>query len=109
MTDPQQEGYWPSDIAVHIQHVTPKKDDGTQLDTSVTLKTVSKYDGSTYLTSKDGQEDHDSIAWLTSTYGKPDGNGVASSAPATIVVVEKENGILDAFYFYFYSYNFGPE
>lgn len=33
--------------------------------------------------------------------------GGHSSAPAVLVVVPKENGIVDAFWFYFYSYNLG--
>jgi hypothetical protein len=102
-----KEGYWPSDLAVHIQHVVPKIN-GTTLASSVTLETVSQYNGHTYLTSKDNQANHAKIAWITSTYGKPDSSGVAASAPATIIVAEKNGGILDAFYFYFYSYNYGP-
>ncbi|KAI9675588.1 MAG: Vacuolar protein sorting-associated protein 62 [Caeruleum heppii] len=33
--------------------------------------------------------------------------GRRSPAPAVLVVVEKEDGIVDAFWFYFYSYNLG--
>jgi hypothetical protein len=99
----QQEGYWPSDIATHIQHVVPKIN-GTALASSVTLETVSQYNGNTYLTSKDKQINHAKIAWMTSTYGKPDSSGVSANAPATIIAVEKNGGVLDAFYFYFYSY-----
>jgi len=46
---------------------------------------------------------------MLSAYGKPERNGVAFNAPATITAVEKEDGVLDAFYSYFYSYNYGPE
>lgn len=35
--------------------------------------------------------------------------GGRSSAPAVLVVVPKENGIVDAFWFYFYSYNLGNQ
>lgn len=77
---------------------------GTVLATSVTLETVSQYSAETYLTSEDNQADHANVAWLTSTYGKPDSSGVAASAPATIITVEKDGGIVDAFYFYFFSY-----
>ena len=31
-----------------------------------------------------------------------------SQAPAILIVVPKEDGIVDAFWFFFYSYNFGP-
>ncbi|KAL1595064.1 Vacuolar protein sorting-associated protein 62 [Paraconiothyrium brasiliense] len=33
--------------------------------------------------------------------------GGRSDAPATLVVVPKENGVVDAFWFFFYSYNLG--
>ncbi|KAI5199914.1 hypothetical protein E4T39_05971 [Aureobasidium subglaciale] len=43
--------------------------------------------------------------------GKPSdrlqGLGGHSSAPAVLIVVPKEDGIVDAFWFYFYSYNLG--
>ena len=32
-----------------------------------------------------------------------------SSAPAILIVVEKDDGIVDAFWFFFYSYNLGPK
>ena len=41
---------------------------------------------------------------LGPTMPKPGGY---SPAPATLVMVDKGNGILDAFWFYFYSYNLG--
>ena len=34
-------------------------------------------------------------------------SGGKSSAPATLIVIDKGNGIMDAFWFYFYSYNHG--
>ncbi|EGX93304.1 hypothetical protein CCM_04677 [Cordyceps militaris CM01] len=37
---------------------------------------------------------------------KPDAHGY-SAAPAVLVLVDKEDGILDAFWFFFYSYNLG--
>lgn len=33
--------------------------------------------------------------------------GGRSDAPATLIVVEKDNGVVDAFWFFFYSYNLG--
>ncbi|KAF7908434.1 uncharacterized protein EAF01_004189 [Botrytis porri] len=38
--------------------------------------------------------------------GKPDQSGY-SPAPATLIIVDKGHGIVDAFWFYFYSYNLG--
>lgn len=43
---------------------------------------------------------------LASRGHKPDKNGY-STAPAVLVLVDKGNGILDAFWFFFYSYNLG--
>lgn len=37
---------------------------------------------------------------------KPDGSGY-SKAPATLVLVDKGSGIVDAFWFFFYAYNLG--
>ena len=35
-------------------------------------------------------------------------NGEIKDAPATLIVVDKGNGWVDAFWFYFYSFNLGP-
>jgi hypothetical protein len=99
-----KEEYWPSDIAVHLPKLIPevnfKSVGGTP-----TLQTLSALGNDVYLTAVD--EDalaHDS-PYFTSVVGKPvDG---ASAAPATIIAVEKSEGIVDAFYFYFYTYNYG--
>jgi len=103
------EGYWPSDIAEHIKHVTPEINGTVQDPAVVTLENVSGISSDVYLTSLDDQINHAKIDWMVSAYGKPDSSGNAASAPATIIVAEKDGGIVDAFYFYFYSYNFGPE
>ncbi|THW17918.1 hypothetical protein D6D24_03664 [Aureobasidium pullulans] len=96
------EGWFPSDIATHVKHMSVEND-FKNVSTSVTLQTLNNFDSSTYLTSYDNVENNP--AWLTSTYGKPDSKGY-SAAPATIIAVEK-NGFVDVFYFYFYSYNHG--
>lgn len=48
---------------------------------------------------------------MSSTAGKPSGRlqhlGGHSSAPAILIVVPKDDGVVDAFWFYFYSYNLG--
>lgn len=41
-----------------------------------------------------------------SAYSKPDPSG-RSPAPAVLILVDKGNDIIDAFWFYFYSYNLG--
>lgn len=93
---------------MHIQHVVPEINN-TVIDPHVTLENVASYGSNVYLTSPDDQSNSDYIDWMLSAYGKPGGNGTAASAPATIIVVEKDGGIFDAFYIYFYSYNYGPE
>lgn len=93
---------------MHLQHVVPEVND-SKVASSVSLADVATYGSDVWLTSLDDQSKSGNFAWMKSNYGKPDGNGVAGSAPATIIVVEKAGGIVDAFYMYFYSYNFGPE
>ncbi|CBX94724.1 predicted protein [Plenodomus lingam JN3] len=41
---------------------------------------------------------------------KPDGQGRTGNAvTAAVIVVDKEEGAVDAFYMYFYAYNYGGE
>ena len=49
---------------------------------------------------------HRSLARRTNSLNKPDPAG-RSPAPAVLILVDKGNDILDAFWFYFYSYNLG--
>lgn len=102
------EGFWPSDLAIHIQHVQPAINFKV-VNSTVTLETLSSYGSNVDLTSKDNQLNAAKIPWMVSEYGKPDSTGRAAAAPATIIAVEKPGGIVDAFYFYFYSYNLAPE
>jgi len=97
------ETWWPSDVATHLMHVTPEVN-YVAVEKNVTLETLNELATDVYLTSNDNVEDNP--AWLLSTDNKPESCGY-SSAPATIIIVEKDGGILDAFYFYFYSYNHG--
>ncbi|KAI0652516.1 hypothetical protein C8Q79DRAFT_997541 [Trametes meyenii] len=98
-----KEQWWPSDVATHLTHVVPEVDFKATA-SSVTLEDLSNQGSDVFLTSKDDVTDQP--AWITSAVGKPDGNG-HSTAPATIVLVEKDGGILDAFFFYFYSFDHG--
>lgn len=97
------ETWWPSDVATHMEHVTPEVE-YVAVESNVTLETLDELASDVFLTSNDNVEDNP--AWLLSTDNTPDSSGY-SSAPATIIVVEKDDGIVDAFYFYFYSYNHG--
>lgn len=73
----------PRRLQAHIQQRSPRNSDQEPLDPG---------------SGDDKEENKDK--------GKPDANG-RSSAPATLVVVDKGNGIVDAFWFFFYSYNLG--
>ena len=47
--------------------------------------------------------------WVTGAKNKPSLiDGEIKNAPATLIVVDKGNGWVDAFWFYFYSFNLGP-
>ncbi|RPD82313.1 hypothetical protein L226DRAFT_475715 [Lentinus tigrinus ALCF2SS1-7] len=98
-----KEQWWPSDISVHVQHVVPEVNFAS-VAPSVTLQNISSLGSDVFLTSKDDVTDQPD--WITSVVGKPDADGL-SSAPVTIVLVNKPGGILDAFFFYFYSYDHG--
>ncbi|PIL31347.1 hypothetical protein GSI_06045 [Ganoderma sinense ZZ0214-1] len=98
-----KEQWWPADVAVHLTHVTPEVN-FSAVAPSVTFQNISSLGSDVCLTSKDDVSK--SPAWLNSAVGKPDANGL-STAPTTIVLVNKPGGILDAFFFYFYSYDHG--
>ncbi|VVT52070.1 uncharacterized protein SAPINGB_P003307 [Magnusiomyces paraingens] len=47
--------------------------------------------------------------WITGVKNIPDiETGLLKNAPATLIVVDKGEGWVDAFWFYFYSFNLGP-
>lgn len=69
------------------------------------LSLLNTYAPFIYLTSEDDAEDHP--AWLSGRYNIPDKDTHYSKAPATLIWIDKGNGIIDAFWFYFYSYNLG--
>lgn len=98
-----KEQYWPSDVTSHLLKVIPKVKSAA-VGGQQTLQTLSTLGNNVYLTAVDDVLAH-KTEFFTSTVGKPVNN--ISAAPATIIVVEKPGGIIDAFYFYFYSFNFG--
>jgi hypothetical protein len=93
------EVYNPADVATHLTHVQPEVNMSATA-SSVTFSSIGSLSSSVYLTSMDDIEKLPS--WLNGV--KPDSTG-STSAPATIVAVQKSGGIVDAFYFYFYSYD----
>ena len=93
---------WPTDVANFLPNVSVQPESTSTIATFATLSTFSD---DTYLTANgDATPDTE---WLRSEEGKPNATGF-SSAPATVIVVPKEGGIVDAFYFAFYAYNAGP-
>jgi hypothetical protein len=143
-----KEPFWPSDIAVHLEHITPCINDTQaagkvkpKIDNVVDLNALDGEGGRwVYLKSDDwidlwrDENIKDLPGWLTAEYGIParpkeddvvspnktfsekessqvqadskDAGG-RSSAPAVLLVVEKGDDVIDAFWFYFYSYNLG--
>lgn len=98
-----QEKWFPSDVATHLDHVVPQIN-FTSISHSVTFQNIKHLGSDVFLTSKDPVEDQPS--WMHSTENRPDEIGF-SSAPATIICVEKDGDTIDAFYFHFYSFDEG--
>lgn len=114
-----EERYWPSDVSEFIHNFQITTDDGDVVKPPVlNLKDLTEgFFGQsgqnnmtipskeTYLTSLD---DFDSDPrWLlghTPEYG----TGYIKNAPAVLIVVDKGNGWVDAYWFYFYAFNLGP-
>jgi len=132
----EEEIYWPSLVDDHLLHTTPSLNftpmqESEQHPTTSNLGDFNKYDDGAFvfLQSKDLVETMP--AWLTSEQNIPVVQGVGlqkaqegserrggkkkegsqtggrSPAPAYLLVAEKEDGVVDAFWFFFYSYNLG--
>lgn len=97
------ESYFPADVATHLQNVFPAAN-FTPVAPSVTFANISTLSSEIFLTSRDDPLASTQAAFFHGV--EPDSTGL-TSAPATIVAVEKPGGIVDAFYFYFYSYDHG--
>ena len=68
------------------------------------LNNLHQLSGDVYLTSKDDVTKNP--AWILGV--KPDGSGKTNGAvTATVIVNDKGNGNVDAFYMYFYANNWG--
>ena len=130
------EQYWPCDIAKHLHHTTPylnytpaqAKSDHVKLDN---LDDLNKWGRYVYLTSNDNVEEQPE--WLLGESNIPESRPQCqhdatairdandddppiacgqkkkgySDAPAILIVVEKDDGVVDAFWFFFYSFNKG--
>ncbi|QPG75989.1 hypothetical protein FOA43_003375 [Brettanomyces nanus] len=113
-----EERYLPYDIAGFVKHFHGEYENGTRInhigkkghlriEDLEKLAPLSTKESKVYLTSN---EDFDTDPeWLTGLANMPSYyNGEIKNAPATLIVVDKGNGWIDAYWFYFYSFNLGP-
>ncbi|KAI5965907.1 VPS62 [Candida pseudojiufengensis] len=107
-----EERYLPYDIKEFVTnfHVTFKNGSiypGTETDMNIEKLAQLKHSKKLYLTSNTNFDDDPD--WITGIKNKPNLiNGEIKNAPATLIVVDKGNGWVDAYWFYFYSFNLGP-
>jgi hypothetical protein len=98
----------PTDINVFLENTTPRVKFEVVPGPSnpLTLDNVNQLGGDVYLTSNNDVTQNPQ--WIKGT--KPDSNGRTNGATtAAIIVNDKGNGNVDAFYMYFYAYNYGGE
>lgn len=108
-----KEEYLPSDIGAQLAHTTPEVDYKPIPDlpsplTLDNLNVLDKFDPEkkkiVYLASKD--DISKDPAWLKGV--RPDNNGKTEGAKSCCIIVnDKGNGYVDAFFMYFYAYNQG--
>jgi hypothetical protein len=98
----------PTDIKVFLDNTTPKVNFNEVSGPSkpLTQDNLNQLGSDVYLTSNDDVTKNPS--WIKGT--KPDSNGKTNNAiTAAVIVNDKGNGNVDAFYMYFYAYNYGGE
>jgi hypothetical protein len=98
----------PTDIKVFLDNTTPKVNFNEVSGPSkpLTQDNLNQLGSDVYLTSNDDVTKNPT--WIKGT--KPDSNGKTNNAiTAAIIVNDKGNGNVDAFYMYFYAYNYGGE
>lgn len=107
-----EERYLPYDINEYARHFHLEYKNGTIIEGTMENMTLQKlgsapFHRGVYMTSNtDFDTDPD---WITGLENKPSLiNGEIKNAPATLIVIDKGNGWVDAFWFYFYSFNLGP-
>lgn len=95
----------PSDLQTHIVHTTPRVDFNTVSGPSpLDLNNLNALGSNVYLTSNDDVTKNPT--WLKGI--RPDQSGKTNDGiTASIIVNDKGNGNVDAFYMTFYSYNWG--
>jgi hypothetical protein len=100
--------YFPTDIQSFLDNTTPRVNFAEVPGPSkpLTQDNVNQLGSDVYLTSNDDVTKDPN--WIKGT--RPDGNGKTNNAvTAAVIVNDKGNGNVDAFYMYFYAYNYGGE
>jgi len=107
-----QEPYQPSDMGAQISNTRPKLEfaDVAGVPSPLTLDNLDELNKlgnnglNIYLTSNDDISKNPT--WLNGV--KPDADGKTGDAKScAVIVVDKGNGMVDAFYMYFYAFNWG--
>ncbi|KAF2022145.1 hypothetical protein BU24DRAFT_38761 [Aaosphaeria arxii CBS 175.79] len=101
-----QEKYFPSDISAQLAHSIPKVQfqDVPGVPNPLDLNNLDQVTGDAFLTSKDDVTKDPE--WIKGV--RPDSNGKTNNAvTAAVIVNDKGDGNVDAFYFHFYAYNYG--
>jgi hypothetical protein len=109
-----KERYMPSDISAQLAHTIPKVK-SAPLPTNASIPTLTLENlhelnrfgnggVDIYLTSKDDVTENP--AWLDGIKPGPDGK-IPNAKTCTVIVADKGNGTVDAFYIYFYAFNWG--
>jgi len=103
-----QDAYYPTDIQTFLNHTTPRVEFNEVSGPSKPLTTsnLDQMGSDVWLTSNDDVTKDPT--WIKGT--KPNAQGKTEGATtAAIIVNDKGNGNVDAFYMYFYAYNYGGE
>lgn len=120
-----EEKYLPYDIEEYVSHFRPTWRNGTVIDLPgkdpndpfyknqvLHLSDLEHLPKSTHeeLVFLSSLSDFDTDPeWITGVHNKPNYyNGEIKNAPVTLIVTDKGNGWVDAYWFFFYSFNLGP-
>jgi hypothetical protein len=100
------EQYYPADLQAHLSNTVPEINftPVANVANPLTLNNLDTLSQDVYLTSKNDVTKYP--AWIKGV--KPDGSGKTNNAvSAAVIVNDKGNGNVDAFYMYFYSFDWG--
>jgi hypothetical protein len=100
--------YMPTDLKSFLDNTTPRVNFSEVSGPSkpLTLDNVNQLGGDIFLTSNDDVTKNPQ--WIKGI--KPDANGKTNGATSAAVIVnDKGDGNVDAFYMYFFGYNYGGE